>query len=201
MPARLLMDEGTSATHRTSARSPVPARGGCACDGSHRRPGGHECIRGSDAIAGHAGQFQAEWTAEKPGTYLAEVTAESRRQPAAGIGSRRADIPARRRRRGELPHRAEPSSARATRIANRRALLEAVGSEESAAGHLVLRSRHLRAQHEGALEYADRLSRSCSVCPLPSGCCAASGVSYEARSLLLAMVLALHCRRMPRPIT
>ena len=43
------------------------------------------------------GQYQADWTAEKPGTYLAEVTADRYKQRATR--QRRADFPARRRRR------------------------------------------------------------------------------------------------------
>ena len=33
------------------------------------------------------GEYQAEWTAEKPGTYLAEVTAESTDNPPQTLGS------------------------------------------------------------------------------------------------------------------
>ncbi len=58
------------------------------------------------------GQYQADWTAEKPGAYLAEVDGGIRRQPAAGTGQRRVDLSARRRRRRELSHRAEPPPAR-----------------------------------------------------------------------------------------
>ena len=45
------------------------------------------------------GLYQAEWTAEKPGPYLAEITAESAGKQPQDIGQRRADLPARGRRR------------------------------------------------------------------------------------------------------
>ena len=49
-----------------------------------------------------------EWTAEKPGSYVAEIIAGREQEE---IGQRRADLPPRRRRGGELPYLAEPRAA------------------------------------------------------------------------------------------
>ena len=119
-----------------------------------------------------------------------------RRRAAAGTGPRRGHVSARRRRRGEFSHRAEPPPARAARIADRRPLLEARRPEESAARYLLLRCRHLGAHHERALGYAHGVSRCWWACPPASGCCAASGVWYEARCScwLRCFVCALQAR-------
>ena len=83
-----------------------------------------------------------------------------------------------------------------------------IRSEESAARYLLLRRRHLGAQHKRALEHAHRLSSPARLCPSPSGCCAASGVSYErvspprASALLLALSrVRSHFQRTQPPTT
>ena len=128
MPARLLMDQGqVQLTAQVRDRQFQPAADAHVT--AHiAGPGGANAIIDLTPSQDTPGQYQTEWTAEKPGAYLAEVTAESASQSAAAAGQRRADLSARRRRCGKLPHRAEPPPARAAGIGNRRKLLEAVGS-------------------------------------------------------------------------
>ena len=66
------------------------------------------------------GSFQADWTADKAGSYVAEVTARSRHRR---VGPRCGYLSAVRRRRREFSHRAKPRPARTPRATDRRALL------------------------------------------------------------------------------
>src|SRR5947209_8736928 len=78
-------------------------------------------------------------------------------RPGAGIGPRRGDLPTRRWIGGELSYLAKPPSSGTARVANRRTLLETRRSQDAAPRYFVLRCRHLRAQHQRALEHADRV--------------------------------------------
>ncbi len=83
-------------------------------------PGGLAANVEMTPVSGAPGSFQAEWTAEKSGSYLTEVTAQR------GTGTdwpRRPDLSARGRRRRKLPHGTEPGSAGSPGRANRRTLL------------------------------------------------------------------------------
>jgi len=76
-PARLLMDEGglqLKAQVRDRNFQPAPD----AHVTAHIiGPGGADALLDMAPSQTTSGQYQAEWTAEKPGTYLAEVVAES----------------------------------------------------------------------------------------------------------------------------
>jgi len=75
MPTQRLMDDGRvtlTATVRDKEYSPAPdARVGAHIIG----PEGSSALVDMTPVPNNAGTFQAEWTAEKPGSYVAEVTA------------------------------------------------------------------------------------------------------------------------------
>ena len=176
MQARLLMDEGQvqlSAQVRDAQFQPSPD----AHVSAHIvGPGGVNAMVDLTPSQDTPGLYQTDWSAEKPGAYLAEVTAEPRKQSRRSLGQRRAHLSTRGRRRGELPHRAEPAPARAARRGNRRTLLEALGLEESAARHLLFSEPASPCAAPKSFGICPLSSCSCSVCPSPNGCCAASGV-------------------------
>jgi uncharacterized membrane protein len=77
MPARLLMDDGgVQLTAQVRDRTFQPASDAHVT--AHIvGPGGADALVELRPSQSAAGQYLAEWTAEKPGTYLAEVVAES----------------------------------------------------------------------------------------------------------------------------
>ena len=156
------MDEGRRAIDGAGARPAVSAGRRRACHRSHLGPEGMNALVGSHALRDTPGQYQADWTAEKPGTYLAEVTAESAASQPQELGR---DVVTFQREDGVAENfHTEQNRHLLEQLASETGgqLLEALRSEESAARYLLLRSRHLRSQHEGALGYADRV-------PAPAG--------------------------------
>ena len=79
VPEQMLFDDGRVALSaevrdKTTSRSPTPR--------SRRTSSGPDGVAANgrdDAGPERAGQFQAEWTADKPGSYVAEVIAQARR--------------------------------------------------------------------------------------------------------------------------
>ena len=69
------------------------------------------------------GTYAVDWTAEKPGSYVAEVTAEHGER--TELGKDVVDVSARGWRGGELPHRAESRAAGEAVGGDRRAVLDA----------------------------------------------------------------------------
>ena len=94
-------------------------------------PDGISAMVDMTPAANNPGVFHADWTAEKPGSYLAEVTAAGRKRTRSWWTGR-ASLPANRRRGRELSHRAESRAAGEAGVRNRRALLEA-GRADAAA--------------------------------------------------------------------
>ncbi len=111
-------------------------------------PDGHECADRSHAVARHAGPVSSRLDRGKTWLLSCRSHGGLRRQPAAGAGQRRADLPARRWRRRKLSHRAKPASAGAALHRRPAAATGSLRSEESPARHLLLRGRHLRPQHK-----------------------------------------------------
>ena len=68
------------------------------------------------------GVYTADWSAEKPGSYVTEIVAKRGQEE---LGRDAIDVPARRRRGREFPSRAESRTAGETGFADRRPLLPA----------------------------------------------------------------------------
>ena len=158
MPARILMDEGhVQITAQVHDRQFQPAAG-CARDGARRRPAGRECV-------------------PRPGSF-----ARYSRNVSSRTGQRRSRAPilprsplnprtASRRSWAATWSRSSAKTAWPRNFTPRqnRALLEQLASQtggrywkpgdlkDPAPRYLLLRSRHLRAQHQRALEHARRL--------------------------------------------
>ena len=104
VPKQLLVDDGSvalSADVRAADYQPVPD---AHVEAHILGPEGVSANVDLAPVPDSPGSFQAEWTAEKPGSYLTEVVAPRR---SAG-GPRRADVSAHERHRGKLSHRSEP---------------------------------------------------------------------------------------------
>ena len=86
IPSRLLLIRDNR-NHRAGARPPVSASGRRARYRAHCRTREFDALVDLTPSQDTPGQYQADWTAEKPGTYLAEVTAESQFQPSSSIGA------------------------------------------------------------------------------------------------------------------
>ncbi len=99
------------------------------------------------------GTFQADWTAEKPGSYLTEVVAQRGGQE---LGR---DVLTFQRMDGvaENFHTEQNRDLlEKLAVADRRALLDARGPFEAAGRNSLFRGRHHRSRNQGAVEYAGR---------------------------------------------
>ena len=142
------------------------------------------------------GIYGGEWTAEKPGSYVAEIIAGREQEE---IGPRRADLPPRRRRGRELPHLAEPRTAG-----------EAFASRPAAGTTSRLKRPSCRMRFPIPKPASPRAKpATCGICRSsscwpwasapPNGCCAESGVWYEdVAGLVLLCLLRSCCPVRPR---
>jgi hypothetical protein len=124
-PSRLLMDGGSvqlTAQVRDRTFQPAPD----AHVTAHIiGPAGVDAIVEMTPSQIKPGQFQTEWTAEKPGSYLAEVRAEA----SSGHQEIGRDVLTFQREDGKFPYRTESPSTGAACIRDRRTQLESRGIE------------------------------------------------------------------------
>ena len=87
MPARLLMDEGQAQISAEVRNAQFQPSADAEVSAHIVGPGGVNIMVDLTPSADTPGLYQADWTAEKPGTYLAEVTANSATDVADPLGS------------------------------------------------------------------------------------------------------------------
>ena len=153
-PTQTLMDDGhiqISASVRDKEYMPAPD---AKVTAHFIGPDGISAIVDMTPATDNPGVFRAAWTAEKPGSYLAEVTAQRGRQGVGRFGNGHASLPTNRWRCGKFPHHAKPRTAGEARIGNRWALLETGRADAAAERDLVFRRRHFCPRHQRIVEHA-----------------------------------------------